>query len=31
MEVAANKGFDWDLSLENEDEEEKENTGDYFL
>ena len=31
MEVAAVKGFDWDLSLENEDEEEKENTGDYFL
>jgi len=31
MEVAAGKGFDWDLSLENEDEEEKDNTGDYFL
>jgi hypothetical protein len=30
MEVAANKGFDWDLSLDTEDEEEK-SSGDYFL
>jgi hypothetical protein len=30
MEVAAGKGFDWDLSLDAEDEEEK-SSGNYFL
>jgi hypothetical protein len=30
MEVSASKGFDWDISLDIEDEEEK-NSGDYFL